>query len=509
MKKTVKNRVNSGKTHESKPWSEPNRSFFLPNAKLTEHGASTLDTGSVALIKWLICPVVIVASLFGCVLYYDQNFKEDFLSLAIVSFLLASHIFDEANLYRQQEKFPLFQAFYGILLKWLLLVGCLWGLGYVTGMIDRFLPFNPRSNPLSEPLKTWLIITPVPLLIFNLLARQILRGLVSKGKNQRTAIIVGANPLGHDLFGKINNDAYLGIKVLGFFDDRSQVRLPLDMQESVIGPMDAVTPYVWEHNVDLVYISLPMLPHPRVLNLMDALRDSTASVYFVPDMFMFDLINARFDHVNGVPVVSIRDTPYFGVRGLVKRLSDIVLASVILVLISIPMAIIAVGIKLTSRGPVLFMQRRYGLDGEEIRVYKFRSMTVAEDGDQVVQAKKNDQRVTPFGKFLRKTSLDELPQFINVLQGCMSVVGPRPHAVAHNEMYRKVIKGYMIRHKVKPGVTGWAQVNGLRGETETLDKMAARVEYDLEYIRNWSLMLDLWIILKTVRVVFVSDKNAF
>ena len=252
-----------------------------------------------------------------------------------------------------------------------------------------------------------------------------------------------------------------------------------------------------------------MLPHPRVLNLMDALRDSTASVYFVPDMFMFDLINARFDHVNGVPVVSIRDTPYFGVRGMLKRLSDIVLASVILVLISIPMAIIAVGIKLTSRGPVLFMQRRYGLDGEEIRVYKFRSMTVAEDGDQVVQAKKNDQRVTPFGKFLRKTSLDELPQFINVLQGCMSVVGPRPHAVAHNEMYRKVIKGYMIRHKVKPGVTGWAQVNGLRGETETLDKMAARVEYDLEYIRNWSLMLDLWIILKTVRVVFVSDKNAF
>ena len=500
MKKTVKNRVNSGKTHESKPWSESNRSFFLPNANLTEHGASTLDTGSVALIKWLICPIVIVVSLFGCVLYYDQNFKEDFLPLAIVSFLLASHIFDEANLYRQQEKFPLFQAFYGILLKWVLLVGCLWVLAVVTGQTSQF----PH-----KPLQAWFLITPLPLLVFNLLARQVLRGMVSKGKNQRTAIIVGANPLGYDLFGKINNDAYLGIKVLGFFDDRSQVRLPLEMQESVIGPMDAVTPYVWEHNVDLVYISLPMLPHPRVLNLMDALRDSTASVYFVPDMFMFDLINARFDHVNGVPVVSIRDTPYFGVRGLIKRLSDIVIASVILVLISPVMLVIAAGIKLTSRGPVLFKQRRYGLDGEEIRVYKFRSMTVAEDGDQVVQAKKNDQRVTPFGKFLRRTSLDELPQFINVLQGCMSVVGPRPHAVAHNEMYRKVIKGYMIRHKVKPGVTGWAQVNGLRGETETLDKMAARVEYDLEYIRNWSLMLDLWIILKTVKVVFGSDKNAF
>ncbi len=501
MKKTAHNHVTKSiKPHENKTWSESNRSFFLPNAGLNEHGASTLDTSSVALIKWLICPIVIIASLLGCVLYYEQDFKEDFLSLAIVSFLLASHIFDEANLYRQQAKYPLFQAFYGILLKWVLLVGCLWLLGIVTGQTGQF----PR-----KPLLAWFVITPLPLLVFNLLARRILQSMVSKGRNQRTAIIVGANPMGQDLFRKIDNDAYLGIKVLGFFDDRSQVRLPSDMQGMVIGPMDAVTPYVWEHNIDLVYISLPMLPHPRMLNLMDALRDSTASVYFVPDMFMFDLINARFDHVNGVPVVSIRDTPYFGVRGMIKRLSDLVIASVILLLISPVMLLIAVGIKLTSRGPVLFKQRRYGLDGEEIKVYKFRSMTVTEDGDRVVQAKKNDQRVTPFGRILRRTSLDELPQFINVLQGCMSVVGPRPHAVAHNEMYRKVIKGYMIRHKVKPGVTGWAQVNGLRGETETLDKMAARVEYDLDYIRNWSLILDLWIIFKTVRVVFVSDKNAF
>jgi len=210
-----------------------------------------------------------------------------------------------------------------------------------------------------------------------------------------------------------------------------------------------------------------------------------------------------------VPVVSVRDTPYFGVRGLIKRLSDILIASLILLLASPVMALIAVGIKLTSPGPVLFKQRRYGLDGEEISVYKFRSMTVTEDGDRIVQAKKRDPRVTPFGKFLRRSSLDELPQFFNVLQGRMSVVGPRPHAVAHNEMYRKVVKGYMIRHKVKPGITGWAQVNGLRGETDTLDKMAARIEYDLEYIRNWSVMLDLWIILKTVKVVFGGDRNAF
>jgi len=451
------------------------------------------------LIKWLICPVVIVASLFACVLYYGQDFGGDFLSLAIVSFLLASHIFDEANLYRRYPKFPFLKSLYDTLLKWVLLVGCLWLLAVVTNMTNQF----PR-----KPILAWVAITPVALLAFKMLARKALRTLVTQGK-QRTAIIIGANPLGHELFTKINNDAYLGIKVTGFFDDRTHVRLPPEMQEMVLGPMDAVTPYVRENNIDLVYISMPMLPHPRVLNLLDALRDSTTSVYFVPDMFMFNLINARFDQVNGVPVVSIRDTPYFGVRGMVKRLSDIVISSIVLLLILPIMAVIAVGVKLSSPGPVLFKQRRYGLDGEEIKVFKFRSMTVAEDGDKVVQAKKNDQRVTPFGKFLRKSSLDELPQFINVLQGRMSVVGPRPHAVSHNEMYRKVIKGYMIRHKVKPGITGWAQVNGLRGETETLEKMAARIEYDLEYIRNWTLMLDLWIIFKTIKVVFVSDENAF
>jgi len=172
------------------------------------------------------------------------------------------------------------------------------------------------------------------------------------------------------------------------------------------------------------------------------------------------------------------------------------------------MAAIAVGVKTGSPGPVLFKQRRYGLDGDEIVVYKFRSMTVSEDGAVVTQARKNDARVTRFGAFLRKSSLDELPQFINVLQGRMSIVGPRPHAVAHNEQYRKLIKGYMLRHKVKPGITGWAQVNGLRGETDTLDKMQARVACDIEYLRNWSLMFDLMIILKTVLVVF-RDRNAY
>jgi putative colanic acid biosynthesis UDP-glucose lipid carrier transferase len=214
------------------------------------------------------------------------------------------------------------------------------------------------------------------------------------------------------------------------------------------------------------------------------------------------------DAIGGIPVVAVCETPFYGINGLVKRASDIVLALAILVLISPLMVAIAIGVKRSSPGPILFRQRRYGLDGREIVVYKFRSMKVLEDGNVIRQATKDDDRVTPFGAYLRRTSLDELPQFINVLQGRMSVVGPRPHAVAHNEMYRKLIKGYMIRHKVRPGITGWAQVNGLRGETDTLDKMKERIEYDLEYLRNWSLLLDLKIVVKTVFVV-LRKQNAY
>jgi putative colanic acid biosynthesis UDP-glucose lipid carrier transferase len=219
-------------------------------------------------------------------------------------------------------------------------------------------------------------------------------------------------------------------------------------------------------------------------------------------------MQARFDNVGGMPVIAIRETPFMGLNSMIKRASDVVFGSIILVLLAPLMLSIAAAVKWTSPGPVIFRQRRYGLYGEEIMVYKFRSMWTLDDGARIEQARRDDARVTPVGRFLRRTSLDELPQFVNVLQGSMSIVGPRPHAVAHNEEYRKLIKGYMLRHKVKPGITGWAQVNGLRGETATLDKMEARIQYDLDYLRNWSVWLDLWIILKTVRVILTRE-NAF
>jgi putative colanic acid biosynthesis UDP-glucose lipid carrier transferase len=260
--------------------------------------------------------------------------------------------------------------------------------------------------------------------------------------------------------------------------------------------------------VDQIFIALPMASQPRILRLLEELRDTTASIYFVPDIFMFDLIQARVDSVGGLPVVAVCESPFYGTTGVLKRLSDLIIAVVALVFTAPVMLLIALAVRLTSKGPVLFKQRRYGLDGSEINVYKFRTMRVQENGQIVRQATRHDERITPVGKILRRTSLDELPQFFNVLQGRMSVVGPRPHAVAHNEMYRKMIKGYMIRHKVKPGITGLAQVNGARGETNTIEKMELRIRYDLEYLRHWSLRLDLKIIAKTIVVAF-RDPNAY
>ena len=261
--------------------------------------------------------------------------------------------------------------------------------------------------------------------------------------------------------------------------------------------------------IDTIFVTLPLGAEKRIKGLLNELSDTTVSAYLMLDLFSFDLLNARWLDVQGMPAVSIFETPYTGLDGMAKRLLDIFASSIILFLIAIPMLLIALGVKLTSKGPVFFRQKRYGTGGEEIFVWKFRSMKVMDEGDkEVVQAKKGDSRITAFGAFLRRTSLDELPQFFNVLSGSMSIVGPRPHAVSHNEYYRSVIHGYMLRHKVRPGITGLAQINGYRGETDTLEKMEGRIKYDLEYIRNWSIWLDIKLILLTIYKGFVN-KNAY
>jgi putative colanic acid biosynthesis UDP-glucose lipid carrier transferase len=251
-----------------------------------------------------------------------------------------------------------------------------------------------------------------------------------------------------------------------------------------------------------------MRAEERIRDVLRRLADTTASVYIVPDFFVFQLLHSRWTNIGGVPAVSVFENPLYGVDGVAKRVADLVLGSILLTLAAVPMLAIAAAIKITSPGPVFFRQKRYGLDGREILVWKFRSMRVMESGGTVTQATKTDRRVTRLGAVLRRTSLDELPQLFNVLSGSMSLVGPRPHPNPLNETFRPMIEGYMLRHKVKPGITGLAQVSGWRGETDTLEKMQKRIECDHRYIREWSLWLDLVILFRTIFAV-LSRKNAY
>jgi len=357
----------------------------------------------------------------------------------------------------------------------------------------------------NDVLLIWALVTPVLQWLATCIGR--LAVLRHATQTRRTAIVVGASPLGVKV-AKALQAGLLGVEFLGFFDDRADSRLADDAKSQVLGTLSEVGAYTSKHGVRDVYITLPLGSQPRIVKLLEQLQGTTASLFFVPDVFGISIIQGRLRDINGVPVVGICETPFTGTNQLVKRLSDLVLASLILIITAPLLLALAIGVKLSSPGPVIFRQRRNGLDGDEIVVWKFRSMTTQDDGADVQQATRNDPRVTRFGAFLRASSLDEMPQFFNVLQGRMSIVGPRPHAVTHNEQYRQIIKAYMVRHKVKPGITGWAQVNGQRGETDTIEKMRARVEYDLEYLRNWSLGLDLRIIVGTVRLVFF-DRYAY
>jgi putative colanic acid biosynthesis UDP-glucose lipid carrier transferase len=424
--------------------------------------------------------------------YFEGSIKPPYLILSVVVFSLT---FPGASRLRLSVE----RMIFNILFHWFWIAGLLILVGFATDYLFRF--------PLTVTIN-WLWIAPLAQIAGNLTLRVTTTKLLKMQGPAQQVVIVGMNTQGVSLAESIGDSAYSGMEMRGFFDDRSEARRHEQGNYKLLGKIDELAAYVKKYRIQYIYLSLPMIARPRVLQILDDLKDTTASIYFVPDMFITDLIQGRSDSVCGVNVISVCDTPFRGLNGILKRASDIVLSVLILMLVSPVMVLIAIMVKLGSPGPAIFKQRRYGLDGEQILVYKFRSMAVVEDGGVIQQAKKNDQRITKLGAFLRRTSLDELPQFFNVLQGRMSIVGPRPHAVAHNEMYRTLIKGYMVRHKVRPGITGWAQVNGYRGETETLDKMQARIDYDLDYLRNWSLQLDIFIVLKTVRLVF-KDSAAY
>jgi putative colanic acid biosynthesis UDP-glucose lipid carrier transferase len=376
-------------------------------------------------------------------------------------------------------------------------------------LVLGFLFFSKLSVSFSRvTLGLWFLLAIFSLLGWRLCFALFLFQIRRKGFNTRNVAIIGLTNGAVRLAKQIQGRPETGFRLLAIYDDRAPDRLDPKFHSLLQGTVNDGVMQAKQKKFDIVYIAMPLTAEARVKEILYQLGDTTANVQLIPDLFIYCLMNATMAHVGQVQTISIYNNPMKGGSAALKRVEDIILSVGILTFIALPMLMIAIGIKLTSKGPVMFKQHRYGLDGNEIKVWKFRSMTVTENGSTVTQATKNDARITPLGAFLRRTSLDELPQFLNVLGGSMSVVGPRPHAVSHNEEYRKQVDYYMLRHKVKPGITGWAQINGWRGETDTIEKMQMRIKFDLEYIREWSLWMDFKIVLYTFTKGFVG-KNVY
>jgi len=456
------------------------RTFFSAPQSVTSLAAAFLE------------PLISVVAFLALHWLHDEPIQRSTLILCLLLFALT---FPGRNRFADKP----FEAATDIAASWLTLLAILLLCGYATKSLSFFD---------ADLLLAWAFVTPLLQGGAVWIGQRVIAQRAASQQARRRAVVVGGGPAGVKVARALAGLREDSTDFAGYFDDRVEERLHDEAAAKRLGGLADAAAWIRANNVREVYITLALGSQPRIVSLLEELQGTTASLFFVPDVFGISVIQGRLQDVNGVPVVGILETPFTGTNDLIKRASDVVLASAILVLISPLLAFIALGVKLSSPGPIIFAQRRNGIDDSEIMVYKFRTMTVQENGGIVRQATRNDERITRFGCFLRRRSLDELPQFINVLQGHMSIVGPRPHAVAHNEEYRRLIKAYMVRHKVRPGITGWAQVHGHRGETDTIEKMQARVEYDLEYLRNWSLGLDLRIIARTIRLV-LFDRHAY
>jgi putative colanic acid biosysnthesis UDP-glucose lipid carrier transferase len=468
------------------------RSVFDEYARLISILQKLMDGGLVVLL------------LFFTATFFGFRFEYPYVILAVTAFFITWIVFQEAGLYRPWRGVKSLRLVRRLCFSWVVVVAILVGLGFLTKTSAMFS---------RKAVGCWMVLVPSVQLGLRMVIYLGLKWLRAKGSNFRTVVIAGAGNLGQRLGRNIIRKPWLGMRLIGFFDDYlkdTTVRLgPEGKGYPNLGNLDNMVDYVKKHNIDMVYLALPMRAEERLRQAVEVLQDTTVSVYYAPDIFIFSLLGASITDLGGVPLISLWESPFKGVNSLLKRVEDLFLASFFLLASWPLMLIIALGIKLSSPGPVFFKQRRFGLDGKEIIIYKFRTMKVCEDGaENFTQATKNDLRVTSFGAFLRRTSLDELPQFINVLRGNMSIIGPRPHPLALNERFRQHVPLYMLRHKIKPGLTGWAQVNGWRGETDNLSKMEMRVAHDLEYLTNWSLWLDIQILFQTVLTVF-RGQNAY
>lgn len=423
-----------------------------------------------------------------------------YLLVVLISLICAAWLFPRFSLYQTWRGISIIDEIRSISTAWGSVLLALTAIAFVT-------------KTSIEYSRGWLLVWAgcgwAAIILVRMFLRAVLRWVRKRGFNQRHIVIVGSVNLGMQVAERLRAAPWMGLSIVGYFNSDSGDSNVSISDIPYVGGLNALAPYVLKRRIDQVWLAMPLRDEDKVRQVLHELRHSTADIRFVPDFFGMRLLNHSVMDVAGMPVMNLSVTPMIGMNRVLKEIEDRVLAAVILLLISPLLVLIAIGVRLSSSGSILYKQLRYGYDGKPIRVYKFRSMVEhEEEGGQVTQAYRNDPRVTYFGAFLRRTSLDELPQFFNVLQGRMSIVGPRPHAVAHNEQYKDLIDDYMKRHKVKPGITGWAQINGWRGETDTLEKMQKRVEYDLYYIENWSLWFDLKIIFLTVVKGFVG-KNAY
>jgi len=445
--------------------------------------------------------VIIFAMLLFSVAVYARTWSDQYTITAISAVILFYFSARLNKLYRSYRVARLLDEFKPLMMSWAATLAGLLVLGY---------SFKATQDLSRVTLGIWALSTPVMLLAWRRLLRQSLKAMRAKGYNTRSVVILGVDENAKRLAKNIIAMPWAGLVLKGFIsqDYTGEVLTEDGRSWSVLGEMDDLFSMTRQNEVDIVYIAIPMHERATITAILKELGDSTVSIFMVPDFCTAEIMQGSWVSVGDMPTVSVIDNPTQGMDSWIKRLEDIVISSIALIVFAIPMAIIALGIKLTSPGPALYRQKRYGMRGNPISVWKFRSMSVIEEDSEFVQAKAEDSRVTKFGAFLRKTSLDELPQFFNVLGGSMSIVGPRPHAIAHNEEFRSKVNGYMLRHKVKPGITGLAQVNGYRGETDTEEKMSHRVRYDVDYINNWSLWLDLAIIFKTP-MVLLRGENAY
>jgi len=455
---------------------------------------------AVYAVQALLPALVAVLALYLSTLLFHVPFDRNYVAFSAVVVLLCAILVRPAQV-TSNEPFAVWaDRVVSVFARWFVLFVILMFIGYASKSSSLF----SRRVVLA-----WAVVTPLLLVLTIYVVNRVSTRVLADPANARRVVFAGLNDVSRALADRLQRNKGLGMVVSGFFDDRSAERTGASDTVRLLGRLPDLAPYVKQQHIDVIFIALPIRHVQRVMALVDDLRDTTASIYYAPDIYVFDLIQARTTEIGGIPVIAMCETPFSEFRGISKRIFDLCCSVALLPVLLPLMSIIALLVRLSSPGPIIFRQRRYGLDGRQITVYKFRTMTVTEDGASITQVTRNDARVTSVGRVLRRLSLDELPQLFNVLQGRMSLVGPRPHAVAHNEEYRRLIKGYMVRHKVLPGITGLAQINGCRGETAELAQMQARVNFDLDYLRRWSPLLDLKIIMTTIWQILRNPRGVY